>query len=135
MHGAKLKQIWHDAQHRPEAAKIGIAKLQEPTLKNGAGLLVKCFISGQIFGCQATDLLTRAHRVTIIIKVGAVVEIDTVKRQNGDDVEIFAGIWSAGYPLTDTAIFIQHMRGEIRFTEHRVVLLQTEQFLDEMRNR
>ena len=133
LHRAQLEQIGHDAEHRPEAAEIGIAEFEEAALEDRAGGLVEAFVAFKILGRELGDLGTHIHRIGVVIEEGAVIEIDAVEGQDRDDLKIAAGVGAAADARQD-ALFGKYVGRKIGFAEHRGVAFEREQLLDEVRH-
>ena len=131
----EFDQIGKHPEHLPDAAEIGIAKLQKAALENRPRGFVELLIPFEILGRELGNLFAHPHRIGIIIEIGHVVEIDAVKWQDRDDLHIFRRVRPAAHARHNALALVKNVRRKIRLAEHRAIALERKQLLDKMRHR
>lgn len=54
---------------------------------------MEVFVFVEIFGCELCDLCVDVYWIGVVVEEGVVVEIDLVKGQDWDDIDIVVGGW------------------------------------------
>jgi hypothetical protein len=101
---------------------------------------VKAFVSSQVRRVDLFDLATSGLRIPVVVEEGAVIEVDSIKRQDGPQFYIVARLRTMAGPLSNADTLPPAVRAEDLFREVWGIqvgdpTLEGEQLLDEVGNR